>query len=139
MSYLRFNYFFPFSWNDRNGKDIHIHYVKNVKRIVCILSFPLSIMEQIDLQYTLASIPSSFERERTLNITSKKTNIQKWLNNIFSSQAAAESDPCHQRKCTANEHCCDGTVCVDTTNGGTCVYKSLKEVHLKVRLLSIVS
>ena len=47
-------------------------------------------------------------------------------------QAAAESDPCHQRKCTANEHCCDGTVCVDTTNGGTRVYKSLKNVHPKI-------
>ena len=33
-------------------------------------------------------------------------------------QAAAESDPCHQRKCTSNEHCCDGMVCVDTSNGG---------------------
>ena len=33
-------------------------------------------------------------------------------------QAAADSDPCHKRKCTSNEHCCDGMVCVDTSNGG---------------------
>ena len=39
------------------------------------------------------------------------------------SQAAAETDPCHARKCTSNEHCCDGTVCVDTSSGvtGSCL------------------
>ena len=38
-------------------------------------------------------------------------------------QAAAESDPCHARKCTSNEHCCAGTVCVDTRSGvtGSCL------------------
>ena len=29
-----------------------------------------------------------------------------------------DDDPCHQRKCTSNEHCCDGHVCVDTQNSG---------------------
>ena len=29
-----------------------------------------------------------------------------------------DNDPCHQRKCTSNEHCCDGHVCVDTQNSG---------------------
>ena len=25
-----------------------------------------------------------------------------------------EEDPCSGKRCTANEHCCDGHVCVDT-------------------------
>jgi hypothetical protein len=33
-------------------------------------------------------------------------------------QAEEDDDPCHQRKCTSNEHCCDGHVCVDTHNSG---------------------
>jgi len=34
-----------------------------------------------------------------------------------------EEDPCHSRKCTANEHCCEGHVCVDTQVDftGTCM------------------
>merc|ERR1719490_115254 len=34
-----------------------------------------------------------------------------------------DNDPCHQRKCTSNEHCCDGHVCVDTQNSvtGSCL------------------
>jgi len=34
-----------------------------------------------------------------------------------------EPDPCYEKKCTSNEHCCDGTVCVDTANTvtGTCL------------------
>ena len=27
-------------------------------------------------------------------------------------------DPCHKRQCTRNEHCCDGTACVDINQGG---------------------
>lgn len=30
-----------------------------------------------------------------------------------------DDDPCHKRKCTSNEHCCDGHVCVDTHNSVT--------------------
>jgi len=45
--------------------------------------------------------------------------LAKQVQELLQEEAAAESDPCHQRKCTANEHCCDGTVCVDTTNGVT--------------------
>merc|ERR1712139_267337 len=33
-------------------------------------------------------------------------------------QEEEDDDPCHQRKCTSNEHCCDGHVCVDTQNSG---------------------
>merc|ERR1712156_308350 len=29
-------------------------------------------------------------------------------------EAAADQDPCHQRKCTSNEHCCDGMVCLSS-------------------------
>jgi len=34
-----------------------------------------------------------------------------------------DDDPCHQRKCTSNEHCCEGHVCVDTQNSvtGSCL------------------
>lgn len=33
-----------------------------------------------------------------------------------------ESDPCTHKKCTANEHCCDGHVCVDTDETlGSCL------------------
>merc|ERR1712080_792715 len=34
-----------------------------------------------------------------------------------------DDDPCHARKCTANEHCCEGHVCVDTQIDftGTCM------------------
>jgi len=34
-----------------------------------------------------------------------------------------EEDPCQARKCTANEHCCEGHVCVDTQIDftGTCM------------------
>jgi len=38
-------------------------------------------------------------------------------------QEEEDNDPCHQRKCTSNEHCCDGHVCVDTQNSvtGSCL------------------
>jgi len=34
-----------------------------------------------------------------------------------------EEDPCREKKCTANEHCCEGMVCVDTHLDftGTCM------------------
>jgi hypothetical protein len=28
------------------------------------------------------------------------------------------ADSCYQRKCTSNEHCCDGSICADTKFGG---------------------
>merc|ERR1711971_1138653 len=38
-------------------------------------------------------------------------------------QEEEDNDPCHQRKCTSNEHCCDGHVCVYTQNSvtGSCL------------------
>ena len=44
--------------------------------------------------------------------------VEKQIEELLEEEAAAEQDPCHQRKCTSNEHCCDGMVCVDTSNGG---------------------
>merc|ERR1712226_1653820 len=43
--------------------------------------------------------------------------VEKQIAELLEEEAAAEADPCHQRKCTSNEHCCDGMVCVDTSNG----------------------
>ena len=37
------------------------------------------------------------------------------LAEILEEELEAEAqDPCNGRTCTANEHCCDGHVCVDT-------------------------
>ena len=45
--------------------------------------------------------------------------IEKQIEELLEEEAAAsDPDPCHKRKCTSNEHCCDGMVCVDTSNGG---------------------
>ena len=51
--------------------------------------------------------------------------VQMYVFNKFSypqDSGPAASDPCHGKKCTSNEHCCDGTVCVDTANGGKLYY-----------------
>jgi len=33
-----------------------------------------------------------------------------------------EEDPCYEKKCTSNENCCDGTVCIDMEQSvGTCM------------------
>lgn len=34
-------------------------------------------------------------------------------------QEEDEEDPCFEKRCTANEHCCDGYVCVDTEDDAT--------------------
>lgn len=37
--------------------------------------------------------------------------------------AEGEEDPCYGRRCTANEHCCAGSVCIDVDGViGTCVF-----------------
>jgi len=34
----------------------------------------------------------------------------------------SDNDPCYEKKCTANENCCDGTVCIDMEQSvGTCM------------------
>jgi len=49
--------------------------------------------------------------------------VQRQIRELVEDEEALESDPCHKKKCTSNEHCCDGNVCVDTANGvtGTCL------------------
>jgi len=49
--------------------------------------------------------------------------VEKQIEELLEEEAASENDPCHSRKCTSNEHCCDGMVCVDTSNGvtGSCL------------------
>ena len=45
--------------------------------------------------------------------------IERALEELEEEEAAVkDSDPCREKKCTSNEHCCDGMVCVDTSNGG---------------------
>ena len=36
------------------------------------------------------------------------------LEEVLEDENAPSSDPCVGKSCTANEHCCDGHVCVDT-------------------------
>lgn len=50
--------------------------------------------------------------------------IERQIEELLAEEEAAEAeDPCYRKKCTSNEHCCDGNVCVDTSNGvtGTCL------------------
>ena len=44
--------------------------------------------------------------------------IERALEELVEEEAVRENDPCREKKCTSNEHCCEGTVCVDTSNGG---------------------
>ena len=44
--------------------------------------------------------------------------VEKQIAELLEAEAAADEDPCRQRKCTSNEHCCNGHVCVDTQNSG---------------------
>jgi len=38
-------------------------------------------------------------------------------------ESEADEDPCYERKCTANDHCCPGQVCIDIDGIiGTCVF-----------------
>merc|ERR1711936_971616 len=41
--------------------------------------------------------------------------VEKQIEELLEEEEAADSDPCHKRKCTSNEHCCDGMVCVDAS------------------------
>jgi hypothetical protein len=37
-------------------------------------------------------------------------------------QSRVAADPCYERKCTTNEHCCDGSVCVDMEGKQSALY-----------------
>lgn len=41
-------------------------------------------------------------------------DIPSLVEEVLEDEADEEDDPCIGKKCTANEHCCDGDVCVDT-------------------------
>lgn len=45
--------------------------------------------------------------------------LQRFQNptDIYQELAEADPEPCYGRKCTANEHCCPGSVCVDFDGG----------------------
>ena len=46
------------------------------------------------------------------------------LAEILEEELEAEAqDPCNGKTCTANEHCCDGHVCVDTDESKYCSQK----------------
>lgn len=57
--------------------------------------------------------------------------IERQIEELLAEEEAAEAeDPCYRKKCTSNEHCCDGNVCVDTSNGGESQYHSNIVMHL---------
>lgn len=43
-------------------------------------------------------------------------------------ETESEDDPCYGRRCTANEHCCPGSVCIDV-DGGKENYNCLFIIH----------
>ncbi len=43
---------------------------------------------------------------------------------VLEAEEEEEEDPCVGKRCTANEHCCDGHVCVDTEDDANDVCKS---------------
>ena len=45
------------------------------------------------------------------------------LEELLEEEDQQSNDPCHSKKCTANEHCCDGFVCVDTEDQANDVSK----------------
>ena len=45
--------------------------------------------------------------------------IERALEELEEESAARDNGPCLEKKCTSNEHCCEGMVCVDTSNGVT--------------------
>ena len=50
-----------------------------------------------------------------------------------------DEDPCSGKRCTANEHCCDGHVCVDTEDESNDVCEYLYLVYSKkLEWLSII-
>lgn len=59
-------------------------------------------------------------------VSDKAMNVPSMMDEILEEEEE-ESDPCMGKRCTANEHCCDGHVCVDTEDDandvsyGTCL------------------
>merc|ERR1711890_202493 len=49
--------------------------------------------------------------------------VEAPIQELLRAEKDGEDDPCRQRKCTSNEHCCEGHVCVDTQNSvtGSCL------------------
>lgn len=60
-------------------------------------------------------------------VQDKARDIPSLVEEVLEDEADEEDDPCIGKKCTANEHCCDGDVCVDTEENsnsgsyGTCL------------------
>jgi len=50
--------------------------------------------------------------------------LARKIENMMSNELKElEDDPCYEKKCTSNENCCDGSVCIDMepTSVGTCM------------------
>merc|ERR1712243_318675 len=53
--------------------------------------------------------------------------VEAPIQELFRAEKDGDDDPC-RRKCTSNEHCCEGHVCVDTQNSvtGSCLPVSVR-------------
>jgi hypothetical protein len=84
-------------------------------------------------RFSPALIPAEKQTGSYYNLyTDSKHNVEeprmlaRKLENLVSNEvkAAGESDPCFEKKCTSNENCCDGSVCIDIdlqVSVGTCM------------------
>merc|ERR1712126_672745 len=55
-------------------------------------------------------------------LTKSEQGVEAPIQELFRAEKDGDDDPC-RRKCTSNEHCCEGHVCVDTQNSvtGSCL------------------
>ncbi|KAE8750592.1 hypothetical protein FOCC_FOCC002572 [Frankliniella occidentalis] len=68
---------------------------------------------------------SHTQKTKIKHTKKKRERRQKGRNptDIYQELAETEPEPCYGRKCTANEHCCPGSVCIDIEGvTGSCVF-----------------
>lgn len=54
-------------------------------------------------------------------------------------ELALEDEPCYGKRCTANEHCCPGSVCVDVDGGKWKYLFSIQNIYNAKALKDIIS
>lgn len=56
-----------------------------------------------------------------INIYNINTILHLQKDGYIDEDTNMETEPCYGKRCTANEHCCVGSVCVDV-DGGNIIY-----------------